>query len=226
MDTINALIVDDHALFRKGIAAVLQSQDNIEVVGEGVDGLDGIKLARELQPDVILMDLNMPRCSGLEATQVLQGEYPEMNILVLTVSDNESDLFAAMKCGARGYILKNAEPEELTHAINHIARGGVIVSPLMATRLLNDFPELHGCKPCKKSCGQGEEESKLSPREMDVLRLVSDGATNREIGEALFISENTVKTHLQKIMDKLHLANRSQAAAYAVRNGLLPFSEG
>jgi DNA-binding NarL/FixJ family response regulator len=217
MEPIKVLIVDDHTLFRRGIAAVLSSQPDLKVVGEASDGLDAIKKAKEIAPDVVLMDLNMPRCNGLEATQALQTEMPQVNILVLTVSDNESDLFTAMKFGARGYILKNAEPDELTHAIFHIARGGVIVSPLMATKLLTEFKDL---RTGPETESVQEANSVLSPREGEVLQLVAKGATNKEIGESLFISENTVKTHLQNIMEKLHLANRSQAAAYAVEKGL------
>ncbi len=222
MDTIKVLVADDHTLFRRGIAAVLANQDSLEVVGEASDGLEAIEKAREIAPDVILMDLNMPRCSGLEATQALQAEMPEVNILVLTVSEMEADLFAAMKFGARGYLLKNTEPDELIHAISHIAQGGVIVSPLMATKLLDEFRELTaGAKrePVEKATAD------LSPREGEVLQLVAQGATNKEIADALFISENTVKTHLRNIMEKLHLANRSQAAAYAVKRGLVPDKE-
>jgi len=219
MDTIKVLVADDHALFRRGITSVLASQENLAVVGEAADGLEAIEKAQAISPDVILMDLNMPRCNGLEATQALQAKMPEVNILVLTVSDNEADLFAAMKFGAKGYILKNTEPDELVQAIFHIAQGGVIISPLMAAKLLNEFRE-PGAEVAAKSPQQ--TEANLSPREDEVLRLVAQGATNREIAESLFISENTVKTHLRNIMDKLHLANRSQAAAYAVKRGLVP----
>jgi DNA-binding NarL/FixJ family response regulator len=219
MDVIKVMVVDDHALFRRGIATVLAIEKNIKIVGEAVDGLEAIEKAEKLAPDVILMDLNMPRCSGLEATQVLHTKMPQVNILVLTVSDNEADLFAAVKFGATGYILKNTEPEELIQAVLHIAQGGVIMSPVMATKLLSEFKDLDTGlekKPIK------EEKANLSPREEEVLHLVSQGATNKEIADSLFISENTVKTHLRNIMDKLHLANRSQAAAYAVKRGLTP----
>ena len=222
MDIVKVLVVDDHTLFRRGIAAVLANQENLEVVGEALDGLEAIEKAKEIAPDVILMDLNMPRCSGLEAIQALQTEMPQVNILVLTVSENEADLFAAMKFGARGYVLKNTEPDELIHAILHIAQGGVIVSPLMATKLLTEFKDLTA--GVEKESIQ-EADSDLSPREGEVLQLVAKGATNKEIGDSLFISENTVKTHLQNIMEKLHLANRSQATAYAVRKGLVPREE-
>jgi len=219
MDTIKVLLVDDHALFRRGIAAVLANQQNIEIVGEAADGLEAIRKAEETVPDVVLMDLNMPQCSGLEATQALQIKMPQVNILVLTVSENEADLFAAMKFGATGYILKNTEPEELIQAIFHVAQGGAIISPFMATKLLAEFKGL-GARVATEPTR--EAEAKLSPREDEVLRLVAQGATNKEIADSLFISENTVKTHLRNIMEKLHLANRSQAAAYAVKRGLVP----
>jgi len=222
MEPIKVLVVDDHTLFRRGIAAVLANQDGLEVVGEATDGLDAIQKAKEIVPDVVLMDLNMPRCSGLEATQALQTEMPQVNILVLTISDNESDLFAAMKFGARGYILKNTEPEELIHAILHIAQGGVIVSPFMATKLLTEFKDLSARVEREPS---QEADAVLSPREGEVLQLLAQGAPNKKIADSLFISENTVKTHLRNIMEKLHLANRSQAAAYAVKKGLVPYDE-
>jgi DNA-binding NarL/FixJ family response regulator len=219
MDAIKVLVVDDHALFRRGIVTVLANEKNIKIVGEAADGLEAIEKAEKLAPEVILMDLNMPRLSGLQATQVLHTKMPQANILILTVSDNEADLFAAVKFGATGYILKNTEPEELIQAVLHIAQGGVIMSPVMATKLLSEFKDLDTGlekKPFK------EEKAILSPREEEVLHLVSQGATNKEIADSLFISENTVKTHLRNIMDKLHLANRSQAAAYAVKRELTP----
>jgi two-component system nitrate/nitrite response regulator NarL len=222
MESIKVLIVDDHTLFRRGIAAVLANQEGLEVVGEAADGLEAIQKVKEIVPDVILMDLNMPRCSGLETIQALQTEMPQVNVLVLTVSEMEADLFASVKFGARGYLLKKAEPEELVQAIRHIAQGGAMVSPLMATKLLAEFQDLSigvDRKPVE------EANADLSPREGEVLQLVAKGATNREIADALFISENTVKTHLQNIMEKLHLANRSQAAAYAVEKGLVPDKE-
>ena len=221
MDTVKVLVVDDHPLFRRGITTALANQENLEIVGEATDGLEAIEKAEEVVPDVILMDLNMPHCSGLEATQALQTKMPQVNILVLTVSENEADLFAAIKFGATGYILKNTEPEELIQAIFHIAQGGVIISPIMATKLLTEFKDLEAGAVRKPA---QEAESNLSPREDEVLRLVAQGATNKEIADSLFISENTVKTHLRNIMDKLHLANRSQAAAYAVKKGLLPYN--
>src|SRR3989337_1387195 len=162
MSLIRVLIADDHTLVRRGIAAALASHPDLEVVGEATDGLEAIAKTRTLVPDVVLMDLNMPNCSGLEATQALQSEMPQVKILVLTVSDSESDLFAAVKFGARGYLLKKAEPEELVHAITSVAQGGVMVSPLMATKLLAEFND--------RAAGVEKEPvaqpgAKLSPRE-------------------------------------------------------------
>ncbi len=222
MDVIKVLVVDDHTLFRRGITAVLANQADLEVVGEASDGLEAIEKAKEIAPDVILMDLNMPNCSGLEAIQALQIEMPQVNILVLTVSEMETDLFAAIRFGATGYLLKTAQPEELVHAIINITQGGVIISPLMATKLLSEFREL--AAGAEKELVE-EANGDLSPREGEVLQLVAQGATNKEIAESLFISENTVKTHLHSIMEKLHLANRSQAAAYAVKRGLVRYQE-
>lgn len=213
MDRIRVLLVDDHPLYRRGIAAALAEEESIEVVGEAGDGLEGIEKTRELMPDVVVLDLLMPRCGGLEACQALQTELPQINVLVLTISDKESDLFSAIKFGAKGYLLKDAEAEELAQAIVHIARGGVIVSPSMASKLLTEFKTGEVYK--------AEAASAVSQREVEILQLVAEGASNKEIASTLFISENTVKTHLRNIMDKLHLANRSQAAAYAIRAGLV-----
>ena len=209
MGLIRVLIVDDHTLFRRGIAAVLGNQPEVEVVGEASDGGEAITAVKKLSPDVVLMDLNMPRCNGVEATRALQADAPKIKIIILTVSDSESDLFTAIKYGAKGYLLKNTEPEELMQAIVGVSKGEVMVTPVMAAKLLTEF-NTH-------ETGKGRSEDNLSKREDEVLQLVAKGATNKAIAESLFISENTVKTHLQNIMEKLHLSNRSQAAAYAVK---------
>ncbi len=205
------MIVDDHALMRRGIATVLSEQESIKVVGEAANGSEAIAKAKELAPDVIFMDLNMPVCSGLEAIQTLQAEMPQTNILVLTISENDEDLFAAIRFGARGYLLKNAEPEELIQAIHQVALGGAVVSPFMASKLLAEFTQ-------KTSRLKMEDaNTSLSPREEEVLQQLSQGLTNKQIADLLFISENTVKTHLRSIMEKLHVTNRTQAAAYAAK---------
>ena len=214
MDRIKLLVVDDHTIFRRGLIDILGADETLEIVGEASDGNEAVTKARALKPHVVLMDLNMPNCDGVEATRRLQGEMLEINILILTVSDKEEDLFAAIKAGARGYFLKQEEPEQVIQAIQHTARGGVIVSPAMATTLLTEFKS-------RQPAPAMEDSSSLSHREQEVLQLVAQGASNKEIGSRLFISENTVKTHLRNILDKLHLVNRSQAAAYAVRSGLI-----
>jgi two-component system NarL family response regulator len=206
---IRVLLADDHSLFRAGISSVLSNREDIKVIGEATDGLEAIEKAKKLLPDVILLDLNMPNCSGPEAIQVLQSELPNINILILTISDKETDLMAAIKAGAKGYILKDAELDELIRSIHHIARGGVIVSPSMAAKLLNEFKKIDAVK--------NSADSALSEREGEVLNLVAKGASNKEIAAELFISEHTVKTHLHNIMRKLRVSNRSQVAAYAIQ---------
>ncbi|RLC91594.1 MAG: DNA-binding response regulator [Chloroflexi bacterium] len=217
MEQVRVLLVDDHTLFRRGIADALGEREGIEIVGEASDGLQAIEKARELMPDVVVMDLQMPRCNGVEACHALQAELPTVNVLVLTVSDKESDLFSAIKAGAKGYLLKDTEAEELGQAVVHIAKGGVIVSPSMASKLLTEFKT--------GDAYQAEATSGLSQRETEILQEVAKGASNKEIASTLFISENTVKTHLRNILEKLHLANRSQAAAYAIRAGLVPIQD-
>ncbi|MFC1978678.1 response regulator [Chloroflexota bacterium] len=209
MKEIRVLLVDDHSLFRAGISSVLSNREDIKVVGEASDGLEGIEKAKKLVPDVMLLDLNMPNCSGPEAIEVLKSELPEVNILILTVSDTEADLMASIKAGAKGYILKDAELDELIRSIHHIARGGIIVSPSMASKLLSEFKKVDAVKD--------NADSDLSDREREVLGQVARGASNKEIASELFISEHTVKTHLHNIMRKLRVNNRSQVAAYAIQ---------
>jgi len=205
--SIRVLLVDDHPLFRQGVQEALSQGEEVVVVGEATNGKEAVEKARQLQPDVVLMDLLMPILGGLEATAVLHKEMPQLAILILTVSEKEKDLAQALKFGARGYLLKNADPQELLEAIQRVARGEVSISPVMAAKLLAEFPR--------------EEEPRLTEREGEVLKLVAQGATNREIAEQLFITENTVKVHLRNILEKLHLKNRAEAAAYAVRTGLV-----
>ena len=213
MARTRVLVVDDHHLVRRGVVDAISSSEELEVVGEASDGEQGKTWAKELVPDVIVMDLNMPNVDGVEATRHIHAEFPDIRIMMFTVSEKEDDLFSAMQAGARGYILKDASADELVSAIMHIAQGGVLVSPTMEGTLL---AQLSGP-------GKGpsfEVDTAVSPREKEVLELLAEGATNKEIAADLFISENTVKTHLRNIMDKLHFAKRSQAAAYAIRAGI------
>ncbi len=211
---IRVLLVDDHALFRQGIASVLQAHQEYEVVGQASDGLEGVAQAKALAPQVILMDVNMPRCGGLEATLRLSRELPTARVLILTVSEKEEDLFAAIKFGARGYLLKDAGPQDVLQAVARVAAGEAVFSPAMAIKMLEEFKRR---EPPASGPGTVVE---LTARETEVLHLLAGGASNREIAASLVLSENTVKTHLKNILEKLHLKNRSQAAAYAARLGL------
>lgn len=215
MDKIRVLLVDDHQLFRRGVRSILEEDDRIEVVGEAEDGLIALEKARETMPDVILMDINMPRCNGLEATKKIKTEMPYVKILTLTVSEAEESLFDAVKQGTQGYLLKNVDPEQLLDSVHKVARGEAVIPGYLAVKILSEF-----AKPEKVAEIPAVEP--LSQRELDVLRELSTGASNKEIAGKLFISENTVRNHIRNILDKLHLSNRVQAAAYAVRQGIVP----
>ena len=210
------LLVDDHVLFRKGVAALLASRQEIEVVGEAGDGLEAITAARETLPDVILMDIGMPNCNGLDATRRIKREMPHVKIVILTVSDDDQNLFEAIKSGAQGYLLKDLEPYQLYDLLESIERGEAPLSGAIATKILKEFTQ-----PNQGNAQESEVIDELTAREISILQLVSEGKTNKEIASILFISENTVKIHLRNILQKLHLHNRIQAAVYAVRKGLV-----
>ncbi len=214
---LRVLLVDDHALFRAGIASLLTSRRGFQVVGQAQDGEEAVEAARHLKPDLILMDLHMPRVGGIEATRRIRVELPEVKVVVLTVSDQDRDLFEAIKSGAHGYLLKNLEPEELFDYLGGISRGEAPISRTMATRLLNEFANQASRT---RESATVEPSNDLTPREREVLKLVASGASNREIAVALTLTENTVKNHLRHILEKLHLENRVQAAAYALKMGL------
>jgi DNA-binding NarL/FixJ family response regulator len=220
-EMIKVLIVDDHSIFRHGLVALLSLEKQLKVVGQASDGYEAMQRAGELAPDLIIMDVQMPGCNGVEATRSIRENGFSGSILMLTVSDREDDLFAAIKAGANGYLLKNVEPEELIDAITHVARGEAIISPIMATKLLGEFKLVTG----RKAQRTAEPETSLSEREEEILRLVAKGASNKDVASSLFITENTVKCHMRNIMGKLHLKNRYEAIAYAVRNGLAPVGE-
>jgi DNA-binding NarL/FixJ family response regulator len=213
---LRILLVDDHVLFRKGVAALLETRPDIEIVGEAKDGLEAIEVARENLPDVILMDIHMPKCDGLEATRRIKREMPHVKIVMLTVSDEEQHLFEAIKSGAQGYLLKNLEPYQLYDLLESISRGEAPLSGAIATKILKEFT-----RPSQDTAQQTDIIEELTPRESNVLQLVAEGKTNKEIATILFLSENTVKIHLRNILDKLHLQNRIQVAVYAVRQGLV-----
>lgn len=213
---LRIMLVDDHVLFRKGLEALLAARHDVEVVAEAGDGLEAIAVAREKLPDVILMDISMPRCDGLEAVRVLSREIPQLQIVMLTVSDDDRDLFEAIKSGAVGYLLKNLQPRELFDLLEGLQRGEAPISGKLAARILSEFRKPHA--PRKEEPGIRD---RLTPREVDVLERVVLGEGNREIAETLCLTENTVKVHLRNILDKLHLQNRVQLAVYAVTTGLV-----
>jgi DNA-binding NarL/FixJ family response regulator len=216
MDPMRILLVDDQVLFRKTLAGLLAASPGMEVVGEASDGYEAEAKAQETLPDVILMDISMSPCDGLTATRRISQLMPHVKIVMLTVSDDDKDLYEAIKGGAQGYLLKNLEPYQLLDMLRSIGRGETPLSGLMAGKILEEFR--------RKDPGSAEQDlpnRPLTAREMAVLELVAKGATNREIGSALFITEHTVKIHMRNILDKLHLQNRIQAAVYALREGLV-----
>lgn len=218
MSVLKVLLVDDHTLVRKGIGRLLATQKDLQVVGEAADGLEAEAKAVALRPDVILLDLQMPRCGGLEALTRILARVPEVAVVVLTYSDDEQDLLEALRRGAQGYLLKDLEPEVLFANVRGAARGEAPISGVMAVKILQEFRPRG---PAPETAGTAEEQPRLSGRELEVLERVSEGKSNKEIAEALFISENTVKHHLKSILFKLQMQNRAQAAAWAVKEGLI-----
>lgn len=216
-DAIRVMICDDHALFRRGLIMVLESEDGIEVVGEAEDGEEAIARVEDLAPDVVLMDVRMPRVSGIEATRKIAEAVPSTKILMLTVSDEEDDLYDAIKAGATGYLLKEISIEEVATAIRAVVSGQSLISPSMASKLLSEFTSL--AKRADER--QSVPTPRLTDRELEVLKLVAQGMSNREIAGDLYISENTVKNHVRNILEKLHLHSRMEAVVYAVREKLL-----
>jgi DNA-binding NarL/FixJ family response regulator len=220
MEPLRILLVDDHLLFRKGLMRLLDVQPNFSVVGEARDGLEAIEETRQLRPDVVLMDINMPNCDGLEATRRIKAQMPEIKVVMLTVSDDEQDLVTAVKYGADGYLLKDIQPEELFQQLRRVGEGEAPLSPGMTGKLLNQVARRSRPAPELQVGGV------LSRRECEVLALVVEGFTNREIGEELGIARNTVKNHLRSIYAKLDVKNRTEAAAYAVGRGLVCLPNG
>jgi DNA-binding NarL/FixJ family response regulator len=216
-EKLKVLVVDDHALFRRGLEGVLKGEPDIEVIGEAADGAEAVDKAQELMPDVVLMDVRMPKRSGIEATQEIRELLPHAKILMLTISDEEADLYDAIKAGASGYLLKEISIEEVADAIRSVWAGQSRISPSMASKLLTEFASISKKAEEKRQV----PAPRLTEREMEVLKLVAEGLNNRDIGARLFISENTVKNHIRNILEKLHLHSRMEAVVYAVREKLL-----
>jgi len=209
--SIRVLVADDHAIVRKGIRALLATEPDIEVVGEAENGREAVTEAERLQPDVILMDLVMPEVDGIEAIRRITGRQPEARILVLTSFAADDKVFPAIKAGALGYLLKDSGPEELVQAIHQVYLGESSLHPTIARKLLQELSRPSERPPTPEP---------LTEREVEVLRLVARGQSNQEIADQLVISEATVRTHVSNILGKLHLASRTQAALYALREGL------
>ncbi len=208
---IRVMIVDDHAIVRRGIRALLTESGDFEIVAEAADGQEAVQRAAETQPDVILMDLLMPGMDGIEATRQIAGRQPQTRILVLTSFAADNKLFPAIKAGALGYLLKDSSPEELVRAIRMVHRGEPALHPTIARKLLQEVAHPAGLEPAPEV---------LTARELAVLRLIAQGLSNQEIAGELSVSEATVRAHVSRILGKLHLASRTQAALYAVREGL------
>ena len=214
-EPIRVLVVDDQELFRRGLVMLLGSDADIEVIGEAGDGVQGTEMATSLAPDVVLLDVRMPKRTGIEACRAVKEAVPSAKIIMLTVSDEEADLYEAVKNGAAGYLLKDSSIEDVAQAIRVVADGQSLISPSMAVKLIDEFKQMS--KP-ERSQVPG---LRLTERELEVLRLVAKGLNNREIAKQLFISENTVKNHVRNILEKLQLHSRMEAVMYAVKEKLL-----
>lgn len=211
MPPIRVLLADDHRLFRQGLRHVCQAAGGIEVVGEAESGREAVRLAQELRPDVILMDIRMPDMDGVEATRQITAHEPATRIVILTMYREDRYVFEAVKAGARGYLLKDVDEQELVEAIRAVHRGEALINPLLAARLLDEFRRL--------SRREDAETEALSEGEMEVLRLVAQGADNKTVAEKLFLSEQTVANRLSEIYRKLHVNSRIQATLVALRRG-------
>ncbi|TEB16841.1 Transcriptional regulatory protein DegU [Pelotomaculum sp. FP] len=209
------LIVDDHALVREGLTKILSTEEVIKVVGEAENGAQAVEQAFRMQPDVILMDINMPVTNGIEATRAIKNEKPEIGIIALTIHDQEEYLFELIKAGVSGYILKDISPSVLIQTILGVARGESFITPSMTAKMFNEYARLSSQNQL------GTSSERLTRREFDVLRLVAHGENNRAIAKKLFISEKTVKNHLTNIFQKLGVEDRTQAAIHAVKNRLV-----
>jgi len=219
---MRVLLVDDHALFLEGLCNLLDLK-GIQVVGIANDGLEALEKARSLRPDVILMDVQMPHCNGLAATRLIKAELPEIKVVMLTMSEDDRDLFEAVKSGASGYLLKKLKPEPFFSLLADLQAGLLPFSPGLGARLLEEFARLttSGSPPPLGEAERSHQgEPRLSPRQMQILTLVAQGQTYRQVAETLDISEPTVKYHMREILDRLQLENREQVIAYAAQHGL------
>lgn len=218
MSPTRTLLVDDHQLFREGLANILNKQPDFEVVGEAGDGLEAQVKARRLKPDLILMDISMPGGNGLEATQRIKQDLPNVIIVMLTVRDEDDQLFQAIRYGAQGYLLKSIRSKDLLEMLRGVLHGEAAITPTMGGRILDEFRRVSKYMKDEPQ----EKVERLTAREQDILKLVASGASNMEIANKLNVSIHTVKTHIRKILAKLHQVRRYEAASFALREGLIP----
>lgn len=215
--TIRILLVDDHTLFRSGIRSLLTRQPDFEVVGEAGDGLDGVKRAKALAPDIVLLDLHMPGMSGLEAARLLREEVPAARVLMLTVSEDADDLIDCLRAGAQGYLLKNIDTDFLLGTLRQAVAGEAVVSPQMTAKLV---ASVRAAPAAAVTAARADAADRLTPREREIMSWLARGASNKEMARSLDLAESTVKIHVQNILKKLGLSSRVQAAVYAVEHGL------
>jgi DNA-binding NarL/FixJ family response regulator len=221
-EPIRTMIVDDHALFRRGLEMVLDEEPDIELVGQASDGAEAVEKAAESLPDVVLMDIRMPRSSGIEACRAMKEAAPSAKIVILTISDEEEDLFEAIRAGASGYLLKDIPLDEVADTVRAVYGGQSLINPSMAGKLLTEFATL--ARRDDEERVQEVPAPRLTEREMQVLKLIARGMNNRDIAKELFISENTVKNHVRNILEKLQIHSRMEAVMVAVREKLIEFS--
>lgn len=222
---IRVVIADDHPLLRQGLVKILSMETDMEVVAEAQDGEEVVERVAEHQPDIVLMDINMPKGGGLHATREIAQRWPHVGVIVLTIHDDEQYLFELISAGARGYLLKDSDPARVVEAIRHVYEGGSYVPPDLMSKVLGQFRRMHNAEMPVVSRRARAGAAILTDREREILQLIVDGRSNAEIAEALFISEKTVKNHVTNLLRKLGLEDRTQAAVYALRHGIVEFPD-
>jgi len=222
VEAIRVLISEDHEIFRKGLKNILEDEEDITICGEAADGEEAIALSQKLHPDIVLMDIGLPKCSGIAATAAIVSDNPHTKVIILSVYEDDESLLDAIRAGAQGYLTKSVSTSELVESIRNVFGGESVVSPMLAARLMAEFEHSEE----KRTPSDGLQYSaSLTKREMEVLQSLAGGKSNKEISDEFYISERTVKFHVSNILDKLHLENRTQAASFAHREGLINFEQ-